>query len=72
MAGLTASGGNPARRTARGTRTPTGQGLPGQARPLGTICVLDNGHKTSMEELHWGRTSEGQPITWAGSTPDNW
>ncbi|CAD5911184.1 hypothetical protein ACWGH7_31815 [Streptomyces cyaneofuscatus] len=26
------------------------------------IDVLPNGHEASMEEPHWGRTSEGQPI----------
>ncbi|MEU0216064.1 hypothetical protein ABZ281_13465 [Streptomyces sp. NPDC006265] len=38
----------------------------------GRICVLDDGHETSMEEPHWGRNSEGQPIAWVGSAPDDW
>ncbi|WP_331726641.1 hypothetical protein [Streptomyces uncialis] len=37
----------------------------------GRICVLDDRHETSMEEPHWGRTSEGRPIAWVGSAPDN-
>ncbi|MER7050046.1 hypothetical protein [Streptomyces jumonjinensis] len=36
----------------------------------GRVCVLDDGHE--MEEPHWGRTSEGQPIAWVGSAPDDW
>ncbi|MEU2179798.1 hypothetical protein [Streptomyces thermolilacinus] len=38
----------------------------------GRICVLSNGHETSMEEPHWGRNSEGRPIAWVGSAPDDW
>ncbi|MFD4613808.1 MULTISPECIES: hypothetical protein [unclassified Streptomyces] len=38
----------------------------------GRICVLDEGHETSMEEPHWGRNSEGRPIAWVGSAPDDW
>lgn len=38
----------------------------------GRICVLPDGHETSMEEPHWGHTSEGQPIAWVGSAPDDW
>ncbi|WP_237506974.1 hypothetical protein, partial [Streptomyces sp. SID8380] len=38
----------------------------------GRICVLPHGHETSMEEPHWGHTSEGQPIAWVGSAPDDW
>ncbi|MFF1511959.1 hypothetical protein [Streptomyces sp. NPDC058326] len=38
----------------------------------GRICVLPSGHETSMEEPHWGRTSEGRPIAWVGSAPDDW
>lgn len=38
----------------------------------GRICVLDDGHEVSMEAPHWGRNSEGQPIAWVGSAPDNW
>ncbi|WP_405191655.1 hypothetical protein OG473_38720 [Streptomyces anulatus] len=38
----------------------------------GRICVLPGGHKTSMEEPHWGRASEGRPIVWVGSAPDDW
>ncbi|MFE6885807.1 hypothetical protein [Streptomyces sp. NPDC057702] len=38
----------------------------------GRICVLPGGHETSVEEPHWGRPSEGQPIAWVGSAPDDW
>ncbi|MFE1130015.1 hypothetical protein [Streptomyces sp. CBG9] len=38
----------------------------------GRICVLPGGHETSMEEPHWGRNSEGWPIAWVGSAPDDW
>ncbi|MER0450080.1 hypothetical protein ABR738_37015 [Streptomyces sp. Edi4] len=38
----------------------------------GRICVLPDGHETSMEEPHWGRNSEGMPIAWVGSAPDDW
>ncbi|MGW2415972.1 hypothetical protein ACWCV5_27930 [Streptomyces tubercidicus] len=38
----------------------------------GRICVLNDGHETSMEEPHWGHNSEGQPIAWVGSAPDDW
>ncbi|HEY9326992.1 MAG TPA: hypothetical protein VIS09_01930 [Streptomyces sp.] len=38
----------------------------------GRICVLPDGHETSIEEPHWGRTSEGRPIAWVGSAPDDW
>ncbi|MFY4722211.1 hypothetical protein [Streptomyces sp. LaBMicrA B280] len=38
----------------------------------GRICVLPDGHETSMEEPHRGRTSEGRPIAWVGSAPDDW
>ncbi|MFH8371368.1 hypothetical protein [Streptomyces sp. NPDC018031] len=38
----------------------------------GRNCVLPDGHETSMEEPHWGRNSEGQPIAWVGSAPDDW
>ncbi|MFI8287324.1 hypothetical protein ACIF84_30295 [Streptomyces albidoflavus] len=38
----------------------------------GRICVLPDGHETSMEEPHWGRNSEGQPVAWVGSAPDDW
>ncbi|MGW5679643.1 hypothetical protein ACWEV4_31965 [Streptomyces sp. NPDC003860] len=37
----------------------------------GRICVLPDGHETSMEEPHWGRNREGQPIAWVGSAPDD-
>ncbi|MER7050283.1 hypothetical protein [Streptomyces jumonjinensis] len=36
----------------------------------GRICVLDDGHE--MEEPHWGRNSEGRPVAWVGSAPDDW
>ncbi|MFJ7201105.1 MULTISPECIES: hypothetical protein [unclassified Streptomyces] len=38
----------------------------------GRICVLPGGHETSMEEPHWGHNSEGRPIAWVGSAPDDW
>ncbi|MET9957238.1 hypothetical protein ABZ135_37575 [Streptomyces sp. NPDC006339] len=38
----------------------------------GRICVLPDGHETSMEEPHWGRNREGRPIAWVGSAPDDW
>ncbi|MFE1797760.1 hypothetical protein ACFW9L_16540 [Streptomyces sp. NPDC059517] len=37
----------------------------------GRICVLDDGHETSLEEPHWGHNSLGQPIAWVVSTPDD-
>ncbi|MEU7649150.1 hypothetical protein [Streptomyces huasconensis] len=45
---------------------------PGKHGRWGRICVLDDGHETSMEEPHWGRNSEGRPIAWVGSAPDEW
>ncbi|WP_247702582.1 hypothetical protein [Streptomyces sp. F63] len=30
------------------------------------VCVLPDGHETSMEEPHWGRSSEGRLIAWVG------
>ncbi|BCL33437.1 hypothetical protein ACFFS2_39240 [Streptomyces aurantiacus] len=45
---------------------------PGKHGRWGRICVLDDGHEVSMEEPHWGRNSEGQPIAWVGSAPDDW
>ncbi|MGW5401327.1 hypothetical protein [Streptomyces sp. NPDC003952] len=45
---------------------------PGKHGRWGRICVLPDGHETSMEEPHWGRTSEGRPIAWVGSAPDDW
>ena len=38
----------------------------------GRICVLPDGHETSMEEPHWGRNGEGQPLAWVGTAPDDW
>ncbi|MEV5518310.1 hypothetical protein AB0L50_36355 [Streptomyces flaveolus] len=38
----------------------------------GRICVLPDGHETSVEEPHWGHNSEGRPIAWVGSAPDDW
>ncbi|MBK6017605.1 hypothetical protein [Streptomyces sp. MBT53] len=35
----------------------------------GRICVLTAGHESA--ELHWGITSEGQPVAWVGSAPDD-
>lgn len=45
---------------------------PGKHGRWGRICVLDEGHEISMEEPHWGHNSEGQPIAWVGSAPDDW
>ncbi|WP_258038766.1 hypothetical protein [Streptomyces sp. SM12] len=45
---------------------------PGKHGRWGRICVLPGGHEASMEEPHWGRTSEGRPIAWVGSAPDDW
>jgi hypothetical protein len=45
---------------------------PGKHGRWGRICVLDDGHETSMEEPHWGHNSQGQPIAWVGSAPDDW
>ncbi|WP_405606305.1 hypothetical protein [Streptomyces sp. NBC_00076] len=45
---------------------------PGKHGRWGRICVLDDGHETSMEEPHWGRNSEGRPIAWVGSAPGDW
>ncbi|WP_265295579.1 hypothetical protein [Streptomyces sp. SHP 1-2] len=46
---------------------------PGQhGRRGGSVCVLPDEHETSMEEPHWGRNSEGRPIPWVGSAPDDW
>lgn len=45
---------------------------PGKHGRWERICVLDDGHETSMEEPHWGHNCEGQPIAWAGSAPDDW
>ncbi|RPK27549.1 hypothetical protein EES37_36645 [Streptomyces sp. ADI91-18] len=45
---------------------------PGKHGCWGRTCVLPDGHETSMEEPHWGRTSEGLPIAWVGSAPDDW
>ncbi|MFD4955193.1 hypothetical protein [Streptomyces sp. NPDC058451] len=44
-------------------------GCAGKHGRWGRICVLDDGHETSMEELRWGRNSEGRPIAWVGSAP---
>jgi hypothetical protein len=38
----------------------------------GRICVLPDGHETSMEEPHWGRNNQGRPIAWVGSAPGDW
>ncbi|MFI0234878.1 Helicase associated domain protein [Streptomyces sp. NPDC017086] len=45
---------------------------PGKHGRWGRICVLPDGHETSMEEPHWGRNSEGRAIAWVGSAPDDW
>ncbi|MGW9175863.1 hypothetical protein [Streptomyces decoyicus] len=44
---------------------------PGKHGRWGRICVLDDGQETSIEEPHWGHNSEGQPIAWVGSAPDD-
>lgn len=62
--------------TTRPWRRATRTGSPGCVRAStaagGRICVLPDGHETSMEEPHWGRNSEGRPIAWVGSAPDDW
>ncbi|MCX4428943.1 hypothetical protein [Streptomyces mirabilis] len=45
---------------------------PGKHGRWGRICVLDEDHEASMEEPHWGHNSEGRPIAWVGSAPDDW
>ena len=48
------------------------EGCGGKHGRWGRICVLPDGHETSMEEPHWGCNSEGRPIAWVGSAPDDW
>ncbi|MFE9446341.1 hypothetical protein ACFYO2_47370 [Streptomyces sp. NPDC006602] len=43
-----------------------------QVHRWGRIRVLDDGHETLLEEPHWGHNSEGQPIAWVDSAPDDW
>ncbi|MFC8175240.1 hypothetical protein [Streptomyces sp. NPDC057325] len=45
---------------------------PGKHVRWGRICVLDDGHEATLEEPHWGRNGEGQPIAWVDSAPDDW
>ncbi|MFZ4302740.1 hypothetical protein ACOZE3_33125 [Streptomyces cinereoruber] len=45
---------------------------PGKHGRWGRICVLGDGHEAALEEPHWGRNGEGQPIAWVGSAPDDW
>lgn len=45
---------------------------PGKHGRWGRICVLSEGHETSVEEPHWGHNSGGQPVAWVGSAPDDW
>lgn len=45
---------------------------PGKHGRWGRICVLDEGHAAAIEEPHWGHNSDGQPIAWVGSAPDDW
>ncbi|MEW2467959.1 hypothetical protein AB0919_23505 [Streptomyces sp. NPDC046994] len=45
---------------------------PGKHGRWGRVCVLDEGHESSMEEPHWGHNSDGEPIAWVGSAPDDW
>ncbi|MET7575198.1 hypothetical protein ABZT04_43090 [Streptomyces sp. NPDC005492] len=42
---------------------------PGKHGRWGRICVLDIGHEA--EYPHVGTTSEGQPVAWVGSAPDD-
>jgi hypothetical protein len=44
---------------------------PGKHGRWGRICVLDDGHETSLEEPHWGHNGDGEPIAWVGSAPDD-
>ncbi|MFD7788894.1 hypothetical protein ACFV4Q_38320 [Streptomyces nojiriensis] len=44
---------------------------PGKHGRWGRIRVLPDGHETSLEEPHGGRNSEGQPIGWVASAPDD-
>lgn len=57
---------------AEGDATPLIGACGGKHGRWGRICVLPGGHETSMEEPHWGRNSEGRPIAWVGSAPDDW
>ncbi|WP_216586537.1 hypothetical protein [Streptomyces brasiliscabiei] len=45
---------------------------PGKHGRWGRVCVLDDGHETLLEESHWGYNSDGEPIAWVGSAPDDW
>ncbi|QDN54013.1 hypothetical protein [Streptomyces sp. S1D4-20] len=37
----------------------------------GRACVLDAGHEDATGGLHWGLTTDGRPIAWAGTAPDD-
>ncbi|MFE2337545.1 hypothetical protein [Streptomyces coelicoflavus] len=43
--------------------------FPGKHGGWGTICVLDAGHEA--EHPHLGTNSEGQPVAWVGTAPDD-
>ncbi|MFR0367486.1 hypothetical protein [Streptomyces sp. MCC20] len=42
---------------------------PGKHGRWGRICVLDAGHEA--EYPHLGTNSEGQPVAWVGTAPDD-
>lgn len=42
---------------------------PGKHGRWGRICVLDTGHDSTAP--HWGTTTEGRPVAWVGSAPDD-
>ena len=42
---------------------------PGKHGRWGRICVLDVGHEA--EYPHLGTNSEGQPVAWVGTAPDD-
>ncbi|WP_221360892.1 hypothetical protein [Streptomyces beigongshangae] len=42
---------------------------PGKHGRWGRICVLDVGHEAQYP--HLGTNSEGQPVAWVGTTPDD-
>lgn len=44
---------------------------PGKHGRWGRICVLPDGHETSMEEPHWGRTARAGRSR-GEAAPDDW
>ncbi|MEU9057112.1 hypothetical protein AB0D37_43240 [Streptomyces sp. NPDC048384] len=42
---------------------------PGKHGRWGRTCVLDTGHDSNAP--HWGITTEGQPVAWVGSVPND-